>query len=64
VLGRGIALAKSAIAAADLTAGRVVRLFEMSVPLVFAYYLVYPQSATRAAKVQEFRAWLFEQVGC
>jgi LysR family glycine cleavage system transcriptional activator len=63
VLGRGIALAKSTIAAADLAAGRVVRLFEMSVPLAFAYYLVYPQSVARAPKVQAFRTWLFEQVG-
>jgi LysR family glycine cleavage system transcriptional activator len=63
VLGRGIALAKSTIAAADLAAGHVVRLFEMSVPLAFAYYLVYPQSVARAPKVQAFRTWLFEQVG-
>jgi len=63
VLGRGIALAKSTIAAADLAAGRVVRLFEMSVPLAFAYYLVYPQNASRVAKVTAFRTWLFEQVG-
>ena len=63
VLGRGVALAKAAIAAADLAAGKVVRLFEMSVPVAFAYYLVYPESAGGAPKVAAFRQWLFEQVG-
>jgi LysR family transcriptional regulator, glycine cleavage system transcriptional activator len=62
-LGRGVALAKATIAAADLAAGRVVRLFEMSVPLAFAYYLVYPETAIRSARVAAFRQWLLEQVG-
>jgi LysR family glycine cleavage system transcriptional activator len=63
VLGRGVALAKATIAADDLAAGKVVRLFEMSVPLAFAYYLVYPESAGQSPKVTAFRQWLFEQVG-
>jgi LysR family glycine cleavage system transcriptional activator len=63
VLGRGIALAKSTIAAADLAAGRIRRLFEVSVPLAFAYYLVYTESASQSPKVAAFRQWLFEQVG-
>jgi LysR family glycine cleavage system transcriptional activator len=63
VLGRGVALAKATIAAADLAAGKVVRLFEMSVPLAFAYYLVSPESASQSPKVHAFRQWLFEQVG-
>jgi LysR family transcriptional regulator, glycine cleavage system transcriptional activator len=63
VLGRGIALAKSTIAAADLAAGRIRRLFEVSVPLAFAYYLVYTESASQSPKVAAFREWLFEQVG-
>lgn len=63
VLGRGVALAKATIAADDLAAGKVVRLFEMSVPLAFAYYLVYPENAGQSPKVAAFRQWLFEQVG-
>ena len=63
VLGRGVALAKATLAADDLAAGKVVRLFEMSVPLAFAYYLVYPESAGQSPKVTAFRQWLFEQVG-
>ncbi|MEA2780410.1 MAG: LysR family transcriptional regulator, glycine cleavage system transcriptional activator [Rhodospirillaceae bacterium] len=62
-LGRGVALAKATIAATDLSAGRVVRLFEMSVPLAFAYYLVYSETTSRSPGVIAFRQWLLEQVG-
>lgn len=58
VLGRGIALAKSTIAAADLAAGRVVRPFELSFPVDFAYYLVYPETKQALPKVETFRRWL------
>ena len=63
VLGRGVALAKSTIAAADLAAGRVVRLFDVGTPLAFAYFLVYPEAATLAPNVAAFREWLFGQAG-
>lgn len=62
-LGRGVALAKATIAAADLASGRVVRLFEMSIPLAFAYYLVYPEAKSAWPKVAAFRSWLLEQTG-
>jgi LysR family glycine cleavage system transcriptional activator len=62
-LGRGIALAKATIAAADLAAGRIRRLFDMSLPLAFAYYLVYPEGAGQAPKVAAFRHWLLAQAG-
>lgn len=62
-LGRGVALAKGTIAADDLKAGRVVRLFEMSIPLAFAYYVVYPEAKANWPKIAAFRAWLMEQTG-
>jgi LysR family transcriptional regulator, glycine cleavage system transcriptional activator len=61
VLGQGVALAKATIAAADLAAGRVVGLFEMSLPLAFSYHLVYPPIAAQSTKAKSFRTWLFEQ---
>jgi LysR family transcriptional regulator, glycine cleavage system transcriptional activator len=61
-LGRGIALAKSAIAAADLAEGRVVKPFELSSPVDFAYYIVYPESKTLMPKVELFIQWLRQQV--
>src|SRR5262249_69330 len=62
VLGQGIALAKSTIAAADLAAGRVVAPFELSLPLSLAYYVVYPESKTLTPKVGVFLPWLKQHV--
>ncbi|MGE0119874.1 MAG: transcriptional regulator GcvA [Dongiaceae bacterium] len=61
-LGQGIALAKSTIASADLAAGRVVKPFELTLPLEFAYYIVYPESKTLMPKVDLFIRWLKEEV--
>jgi LysR family glycine cleavage system transcriptional activator len=62
ILGQGIALAKSTIAAADLAAGRVVTPFEMTLPLSLAYYIVYPESKTLMPKVGLFVKWLRDEV--
>ncbi len=62
IVGHGIALAKSTIAAADLAAGRVVKPFELTLPLDFAYYIVCPESKTRLPKVELFIQWLREEV--
>lgn len=62
ILGQGIALAKSTIAAADLAAGRVVAPFELTLPLSLAYYVVYPESKTLTPKVGVFLRWLKDEV--
>ena len=61
VEGQGIALARSALAARDLIRGRLVRLFEVSLPAPFAYYIVSSKSAAKSAKVQLFRDWLLTE---
>jgi LysR family glycine cleavage system transcriptional activator len=62
VLGQGIALAKSTIAAADLAAGRVVAPLGLTLPLSLAYYVVYPESKTLTPKVGVFLRWLKDEV--
>jgi LysR family glycine cleavage system transcriptional activator len=62
ILGHGIALAKSAIAAADLAEGRVVKPFELTLPLEFGYYIVAPESKTLMPKVDLFIRWLRQDV--
>ncbi|MBG1232520.1 transcriptional regulator GcvA [Aestuariivirga litoralis] len=62
ILGRGIALAKSTLAEADIKAGRLVRLFSTEVPVTFAYYVVAPKSKLNLPKVSFFRDWLRSQV--
>jgi LysR family glycine cleavage system transcriptional activator len=56
--GHGVALANSTIAAADISAGRLVRLFSLSLPDLFAFYIVTAPGALERQKVRAFRDWL------
>ncbi|MGH7063215.1 MAG: LysR substrate-binding domain-containing protein, partial [Stellaceae bacterium] len=58
IAGHGVVLAYSTIAAADIAAGRLVRLFSLSLPDQFAYYLVTAPGALERPKVRAFRDWL------
>lgn len=58
IAGHGVVLAYSTIAAADLAAGRLVRLFSLSLPDLFSYYIVTAPGALDRAKVKAFRNWL------
>jgi LysR family glycine cleavage system transcriptional activator len=58
IAGHGVVLAYSAIAAADLAAGRLVRLFSLALPDLFAYYVVTAPGALERPKVRAFRDWL------
>ena len=61
ILGRGVALAKSTLADADVAAGRLVRPFDVSVPVNFAYYVVYPETKSALPKVRLFHDWLRQE---
>jgi LysR family glycine cleavage system transcriptional activator len=61
VAGKGVALAKQAIALADLEAGRLVAPFDLTTPSAFSYYLVHPASKSRNAAVKAFKKWLREE---
>jgi LysR family glycine cleavage system transcriptional activator len=56
--GRGVALAKRALAQADLDAGRLVSPFQITTAVDFAYYLVHPKPKGRLPQVKAFMAWL------
>lgn len=56
--GRGVALARSLLVADDLDSGRLVRLFDVQVPDVYAYYVVWRAGETPAGIAQQFKAWL------
>jgi LysR family glycine cleavage system transcriptional activator len=58
IAGHGVVLATSTIAAADLAAGRLVRLFSLALPDLFAYYIVTARGALERPKVKAFRNWL------
>lgn len=61
VAGRGIALARSAIAEEDLKAGRLIKPFGEGVPINFAHYIVYPKEKLKNERVQAFIDWLKEE---
>jgi LysR family transcriptional regulator, glycine cleavage system transcriptional activator len=63
IAGHGVVLAYSTIAAADLSAGRLVRLFSLSLPDQFAYYIVTAPGALDRPKVRAFRDWLRDEAG-
>jgi LysR family glycine cleavage system transcriptional activator len=58
VNGRGVALAKRTLAAADLEAGRLVSPIHISTAVDFAYYLVHPKAKGRLPQVKAFMAWI------
>jgi LysR family glycine cleavage system transcriptional activator len=58
IAGHGVVLAQNTIAAADLAAGRLVRLFTLALPDHFAYYIVTAPGALERPKVRAFRDWL------
>ncbi len=63
IAGHGVVLAYSTIAAADIAAGRLVRLFSLSLPDQFAYYIVTAPGALERPKVRTFRDWLRREAG-
>lgn len=63
VAGKGVALAKSQLALADLEAARLVVPFDLSTPTAFAYYIVHPPSRTQSPHVSAFKTWLHAEAG-
>jgi LysR family glycine cleavage system transcriptional activator len=59
--GRGVALAKRALAQADLDAGRLVAPFQIATAVDFAYYVVHPKAKGRLPQVKAFVAWITAQ---
>jgi LysR family glycine cleavage system transcriptional activator len=59
--GQGVALARSALAAGDVAAGRLVQPFDVSIPYELAYYLVCLEATAERPKVRRFREWVLAE---
>jgi LysR family glycine cleavage system transcriptional activator len=59
--GQGIALARTALAAADLINGRLVRPFQTTLPLKNTYWIVCPKATSALPKMTTFRDWLLAE---
>ncbi|WP_137930446.1 transcriptional regulator GcvA [Mesorhizobium comanense] len=62
--GNAVALADFALVANDLSEGRLVRPFDLSIRVApeFAYFLVYPQAMAEDPRIVAFREWILEEV--
>lgn len=63
VAGKGVALAKSALAEADLVAARLTVPFDLSTPTDFSYWIVHPEPKAALPEVAAFKAWLLSEAG-
>jgi LysR family glycine cleavage system transcriptional activator len=61
IAGQGVALARTALAAADLLGGRLVRPFALTLPAPFAYWIVCLEGAAGRRKIALFRDWLLAE---
>ena len=62
IQGHGVALVGSVAISNDLEEGRLVQLFETSIPLEFSYYLVYSNMKSSQLRIKSFRQWLLDEV--
>ena len=63
ISGQGVALGQSVLVEADLAEGRLVKPFELAIPVDYAYYVVCPENAAERPKVAAFRQWIMEEAG-
>jgi len=61
VAGQGVALTRTALAAWDLIAGRLVRPFPLALPVPYSYWIVCPKATTTQPKITLFRDWLLAE---
>ena len=59
--GQGIALARTALAAADLINGRLARPFQTTLPLKNTYWIVCPKATSALPKIAAFRDCLLAE---
>jgi LysR family glycine cleavage system transcriptional activator len=59
--GQGVALARTALVAWDLIGGRLVRPFDLEMPVPFAYWIVCPKPSAKLAKIVAFSEWLIAE---
>lgn len=60
--GQGFALINPHFFPADLSAGRLVKPFDIMAETDRGYWLVYPKGRKRAAKIQAFRDWILSEI--
>jgi LysR family transcriptional regulator, glycine cleavage system transcriptional activator len=60
--GVGIGLVRSVLAAPDIAAGRLLKLFEIEVPANYGYWLVWNPASPKLAAIEAFYGWLAQAI--
>jgi LysR family transcriptional regulator, glycine cleavage system transcriptional activator len=63
VEGQGVAVVGATLAAHELAAGRLVRLFPETLPADYSYWLVSPEASADRPKIAAFREWILAEAG-
>ncbi len=58
--GDGVALARSVLVSNSLATGKLVKPFDLALPVTYAYYVVCPHGNENRPKIKQFRSWLAE----
>jgi LysR family glycine cleavage system transcriptional activator len=61
ISGQGVALARTALAAWDLIAGRLVRPFDVAMPVSYGYWIVCTKATAALPKIVNFSDWLLAE---
>ncbi|HYH21759.1 MAG TPA: transcriptional regulator GcvA [Azospirillum sp.] len=61
IKGQGVAMGRATLVGDEIAAGRLVRLFDLSVPADFGYYVVCPEATADRPKIRTFRAWILTE---
>lgn len=59
--GQGVVLARTALAAWDLIGGRLVRPFDLAMPVSYAYWIVCSKAVAKLPKIVAFSDWLLAE---
>lgn len=59
--GQGVALGRSFLVESALADGRLVKPFELTIPVDYAYYVVCPEATADRPKVTAFRDWIIAE---
>lgn len=59
---QGVTLAYDAMARGGLASGKLVRLFDITVPPITIYSVAYAQTRVRDPRIRAFRDWVFDEV--
>lgn len=61
IAGRGVAIADRRLVSDYLRSGKLVAPFDLVLPRVYAYYLVYPEARANDPNIAVFREWLLAE---